>query len=328
MRLNVLLACGVLALAGCSRNVGYVIKPISLEEGFIESVVKADEGLFVSDKIAVVDLDGIIMNSREGGLFGSQENPVSEFVEKISYAQQDTAVKALILRINSPGGGVTASDIMHNRVMQFRAARKVPVIAMIEDVGASGGYYVACASDSILAHPTSVTGSIGVIAQTFSLAGTMKLIGVDAKAVTTGKYKDMASPFKPLDAEDQVILQGMIDQFYARFLKVVCAGRPALAPEKVKALADGRVYSGDQAKANGLVDALGYMDDAVALAKSRAGISHCKVIMYHRSWNARENMYSAGASMPAPQVNMLNINVPGLANMAQPRFLYLWTGKN
>ncbi len=329
MRFMTLLLCGLFVATGCSRNVGYVVKPVALEEGFSESVVQADPGLFVSDKIAVIDVDGILMNARDTGLFGTQENPVSEFVEKINYAQADMSVKAVILRINSPGGGVTASDIMHNRVMQFRAARKIPVISIIEDVGASGGYYVACAGESILAHPTSITGSIGVIAQTFSLAGTMKLLGVEAKAITTGKYKEMGSPLKPLDQDDQAIIQGLFDQYYARFLKVVSAGRPGLTADKIKTLADGRVYSGDQAKANGLVDSLGYMEDAVTLAKSKAGIQRCQVIMYHRSWGTRENMYSSSSgAASSTQMNLLNINVPGLASMAQPRFMYLWTGKN
>lgn len=316
-----------LGLAGCGQGTGYIIKPIPLHEEMVENIVAADAGLFVSDRVAIVDVDGLIMNQRDGGgLFGPKDNPVSAFVEKVDKAQADPRVKALVLRINSPGGGVTASDLMHRRVMEFRKARAgVPVLAVIEDVGASGGYYIACSADTILASPTSITGSIGVIVQTFSLAGTMKLIGVDAKAVTSGQFKDMGSPFKPLDEKDREIIQELVNEYYQGFLKVVAAGRPKLAAGKLKALADGRVYSGQQAADNGLVDAVGYVDDAVLLAKKRSGSSAVKVVMYARPWGQKQNIYSQSPSDP-PQMNLININMPSLLTLSQPQFLYLWTG--
>ncbi len=162
-------------LSGCGPQSGWIIKPAPIDETLEETTIAADSGLFVRDKIAVVDVGGIILNQRETGMFSTGENPVSLFIEKIDKAQNDDSVKALILRINSPGGGVTASDIMYDRVKRFRAARpSVPVIAMLEDVGASGAYYLACGAEKILAHPTSVVGSIGVIVQTVSFAGTMQ----------------------------------------------------------------------------------------------------------------------------------------------------------
>ena len=314
-----------LAICGCGQETGWVLKPVPIDEQLRETVLTADPGWGVTDKIAVLDVDGLLMNQREAGWFGEKDNPVSLFVEKLDKAERDPNLRALIVRINSPGGGVTASDIMYRRLLRFRQAKKVPVVAVVEDVGASGGYYLACAADSIIAHPTSVTGSIGVMVQALSFAGTMRMLRIDARAVTSGPLKDMASPFKPLDEKDLAILQTIVDEFYDRFLDVVDAGRPKLDREKIKALADGRVYTGEQAKANGLVDELGYMDDAISLAKKASGAGRVKVVMYHRPLGYRANVYSAADGPPA-QINLLNVSVPNLLSLGQPQFLYLWTG--
>ncbi|HUT60440.1 MAG TPA: signal peptide peptidase SppA [Phycisphaerae bacterium] len=322
-------ALGLLAAAGCGPRMGYIIKPVPVDERLTETVIARDRGLFVTDKIAIIDVDGLLFNQRQSSLLGSGENPVSLFVEKLDKAQADPHVRAVVLRINSPGGGVTASDIMHNRLRRFRAGRKVPVVAMIEDVGASGAYDVACAAELILAHSTSVTGSIGVLVQTVSFAGTMQKIGIDAQAVTSGPRKDMASPLKPLDKEDLAILQKMVDEYYQRFVDNVAAGRPKLTRQQVLDLADGRVYTGEQAKANGLVDDVGFMDDAIAAAKRLSGAKRVKVVIYHRPWGYRANAYSTVPETPSmPQVNLLNINVPSLLRLAEPRFMYLWTGRS
>ena len=312
------------AMGGCGRTGGWIIRPAPVDKTLEETVVKADPGLFVSDKVLIVDLDGLIVNDRGGGIFGPDDNPVSLFIEKLDRAQADAGVKAVVLRINSPGGGVTASDIMHRRVKEFIAKRKIPVIAIIGDVGASGGYYVACAAEKILAHPTSITGSIGVIVQTVSFAGTMERLGIAAKAIKSGAMKDMGSPLKPLDDKDLKVIQGMVDEYYKRFVDVVAAGRPGIKRDELLKLADGRVYSAEQAKANGLVDELGYVDDAVAMAKARAGVTRAKVVMYNRPLGYRANFYSA-AGLPT-QFNLVNISVPGLLDLTRPRFLYLWTG--
>ncbi len=323
---TLLLAVAAAAMsAGCDSPGGWVIKPAPLDDALVETVIAKDPGLFVTDKIVIVDVDGLLVNQREQGFFSKGENPVSLFVEKLDKAGNDSNVKAVIVRINSPGGGVTASDIMYRRLMEFRAARKIPVVAIIEDVGASGAYYIACGADDILAHPTSIIGSIGVIVQTVSFAGTMEKLGITAKAVTSGPRKDMASPLKPLDEKDLAVLQTIVDDFYKRFLSVVAKARPKLTGERLKKIADGRVFSGSQALAEGLVDGLGYMDDAVRLARKNSGAKRVKLVMYHRPLGYRANVYSAAATTP-PQVNLLNISLGDLANLAQPRFLYLWTG--
>lgn len=312
-------------VGGCGPKAGFLIRPVSPDEELVETVVSRDPGWFVTDKIAIVDVDGLILNQRGDGLFGANENPVSLFVEKIEKAQDDPDVRAVVLRINSPGGGVTATDLMYRRLAQLKAKRKVPVVAAIQDLGASGAYYLACGADAIVVAPTSVTGSIGVIVQTFNLEGTMAKLGVEAKAITSGPMKDMASPFKALDPEAEKVLQGIVAEFYDRFVDVVADGRPKLGRDAVKALADGRVYTGAQAVAKGLADQAGDVVDAVALAKERAGLKAARTVMYERPWGYKANVYSAAPLGPL-QVNLLNLSAPDLMAWLRPQFLYLWTG--
>jgi len=238
---------GLASVGGCSVDMGSLLRQGPLEE----TVVGGDDGFFVPYKIAIVDVDGVIVNEREKGLFSSGENPMSLFIEKLDAAADDDAVRAVIVRINSPGGGVTASDIMHKALIDFRAKRGIPAVALIQDVGASGGYYIACGADRIMAHPTSVTGSIGVIAQMLSVTATLRMIGVETKAVTSGAMKDMGSPFKPIDPKDTAVLQVMINAFYERFFTVVQDSRKDIPAADLRKLADGRVYTGPQAKAYG-----------------------------------------------------------------------------
>jgi len=320
-----LIAIAALLVGGCGPGAGFLIKPVPVKGELAETTVSCDPGLFVFDKVVVVDVDGLLLNQRGGGLMGPAENPVSLFVEKIDKAQEDSGVRAVVLRINSPGGGVTAADLMYRRLAEFRKERKVPVVAMIEDVGASGAYYLACGADTIVAAPTSVTGSIGVLVQTFSLSGTLAKLGIDTKAVTSGPMKDMASPLKPLSAEDQKVLQAMVAEFYDRFVDVVAAGRPRMKRDDVKALADGRIFTGAQAAANGLVDSTGDMKSAVAEAKKQAGLKAARVVMYDRPWGYRANVYSA-APLGGIQVNLLNLSAAELMTWLEPQFLYLWTG--
>ncbi len=318
---------GLILSAGCSGNTGYIIKPVPVNEQLEETVRASDPGLFVSDKIVVIDVSGIIMNSRSSGLMGTGENPVSLFVEMLDKAQADEDVKGVVLAINSPGGGVTASDIMYHRLLQFKAAKKVPVIASIQDVGASGAYFVANGADRIMATRNSITGSIGVIVELFSFAGTMEKIGIDSKAITSGHFKDMASPFKPLSKEDQALLQGIVNTYYEQFLGVVAKGRPKLTPERIRELADGRVYTGQDALANGLVDELGYVEDAENEAKALSGAKKVKIVIYHRPLGYRPNEYATAGTAAVGASRMdLNVNLPNMMELLQPQFMALWTG--
>ena len=221
-------------------------------------------------KVLLLDLSGVISSQDKEGLI-PQPNMLATFKEELTRASKDDKIKAVVVRINSPGGTVTASDILYHELRDFKTKKKVPVIASMMDVAASGGYYLAMAADSILVHPSTVTGSIGVIMLTVNARGLLEKVGVEANAITSGPRKDMGSPFRVMTAEERGIFQSVIDSFYHRFLAVVQEGRPNLSADQIKKLADGRIYSGDQAKAAGLIDEIGYLDDAHRNGQEESG---------------------------------------------------------
>lgn len=275
-------------------------------------------------KVLLLDLSGVINAQDKDGLV-SQPNMVATFKEELTRATKDEKVKAVVVRINSPGGTVNASDILYHELKTFKAAKKIPVVVSMMDVAASGGYYLAMAADSILVHPSTVTGSIGVIMLTVNARGLLEKVGVEANAITSGPRKDMGSPFRTMTPEEKAIFQGVIDSFYQRFLTVVQEGRPGLSADQIKKLADGRIYSGEQAKAAGLVDDIGYLDEAVELAKKKAGLTEARVVTYRRPGEFQNNIYSraliGGGSGLA---GLANIDLLSMVRGGTPQFMYLW----
>ena len=275
-------------------------------------------------KVLVIDLAGLI-SSHDGDGFLPEPSPVARIKEELTKAAEDNKVQAVVLRINSPGGTVTASDIIYHEIRAFKEKRKIPVIASIMDVGASGGYYVAAAADKIVAHPSSVTGSLGVIMLTVNARGLLDKIGVEANAVTSGPKKDMGSPFRAMTEEERTIFQAVINAFYDQFLAVVKNGRRNLTPDQVRKLADGRIYTGEQARDLGLVDSVGYLDDAIGLAKQKAGLTEATVVVYRRPGAYRNNIYSrllGGGGNPFAGIS--NLDLATLVRGGTPQFLYLW----
>lgn len=308
--------------AGC-RQSALLIQPVSANKELKERVVHKDKGLFVRDKIAVIDVEGELSNHVRSGWLSSGDNPVSLFIEKLDMARQDKAVKAVVLRINSPGGAVGATDIMYHALKRFKEQTGKPVIACLLDVGASGGYYLACGADGIMAQPTCITGSIGVIMQTVSVAGTMDKIGVSAVAIKSGELKDMASPFKPLQEKDRKVLQEIVLNLYEQFLSVVAEAHPNIKEDRLRALADGRVYTAEQAHEADLIDRIGYLDDALTWARQEAELESVKVVIYHRPIDYKPNLYSSAASPIEPGA-LVNIALPRWLQSEGPQFLYLW----
>ncbi|HUU22791.1 MAG TPA: signal peptide peptidase SppA [Phycisphaerae bacterium] len=320
-----LAVCGLAGWAGCGESAGFLVRPVTTDQRLRETVVESDPGIFL-DKIALIDVEGLLINQRSSGLFGSGENPVSLLIEKLDRAADDDAVKAVVLRISSPGGTVQASEVLHDAVRRFRARTGKPVIACLTNVGASGAYYLACATGRIVAQRSTITGSIGVIIQTVNFVGTLKMLGVGTDAVVSGPMKTMGSPLKELTAEQRAILQTIVNEYYAQFVDVVDKGRPALDHDRVCALADGRVYTGCQALQLGLVDHLGTVHDAIGYAKADAGIRAAKVVMYRRPTGYRANVYSSTPlPMPMTQINLLNLPDADMLLLRRPNFLYLWS---
>ncbi len=218
-------------LAGCGQTAFHVeLVPTDRQLG--ETQIQKDAGWFVSDKIAIIDVDGLLANKRKGRWMRSGENPVSLFVEKLDKAAADRSVKAVVLRLNSPGGTVAATDIMYHHLREFRRETGKPVIACVLGIGCSGAYYIACGCDGIIAQPSGVVGNIGTIFQTYSVAGTMEKIGIKAVTIKSGKLKDMASPLHDLSDEEHEVLQGIIEQFSEQFFEVVHVSRTHMSLEK------------------------------------------------------------------------------------------------
>jgi protease-4 len=317
------LLLSLVALAGCGPS-AFRIELVPVHQQLEETVIQRDKGIFIPDKIAVIDVDGLLMNKRKRGFMREGDNPVSIFVEKLDKAAADRRVKAVVLRLNSPGGTVAASDVMYHSLREFKRKTGKPVIACILGVGCSGAYYLACGSDGIIAQPGGITGSIGTIIKTFSFAGTMEKIGVKAVAIKSGELKDLGSPLHDLREEEQKVLERIINQFYEQFLSVVLKGRKEIKEQKLRSLADGRVYTAEEALQENLIDRVGYPEDGIKWAKEIAGVEKARVVMYHRPSGYKANVYSSAMSNEEIVGALVNVELPDWLTSDGAQFLYLW----
>jgi len=314
MRNAVVMGAIGLLLSGCTFNFPLFPGPGPLQETQVDGTGKA--------KVLLIEISGMISSQEKEG-FRPTSSMIANVKEQLTRAAKDESIKAVVLRINTPGGTVTASDIIYHELKTFKANRKIPIVASIMDLGTSGGYYIAAAADKVLAHPSSVTGSIGVIMLTVNAKGLLEKIGVDATAVTSGPRKDMGSPFRTMTVEERAIFQGLIDSFYQRFLTIVQEGRTNLQMEQIKRLADGRIYTGEQAKEAGLVDQIGYLDDAVEVAKKQAGLTEARVVTYQRPGEYSNNVYSKLAASSG-LAGLADFDLATLVRGGTPQFMYLW----
>jgi len=263
------------------------------------------------DKVLLLEISGAILEGphRILGLLKGVTSP-ARVKEELEKAAKDDHIKAVVVKINSPGGTVAASDVILHELKAFKAERGVPVVVCLQGLATSGGYYVAMAGDAIIAYPTCITGSIGVLAMKLNLRGLMDKVGVDDDLVKSGRWKDFWSPFRPASPKEKEMMQLIIDQFYRGFVDVVAAGRHLSLKETLK-VADGRIFPAPQAMDLKLVDQLGYLDDALELAKTKAGLpKEAKVVRYHRPGSYQPTIYSR-----LPDLDL---------EMAGPQFLYIW----
>ncbi len=276
------------------------------------------------DKILLLDVSGVISEEKRRRLGLREEvSMVDELKEALQKAEKDRNVRGLILRINSPGGTVTASDIIHHELLQHKKRSGQRITACLMDVGTSGAYYLATAADEIVAHPTTVTGSIGVVAMKFNVQGLMSKIGVEQETIKSGAMKDLFSPFRPSSPEEQKILQTVIDTLHRRFVDVIVDGRKPLTREAVEKLADGRIYTADQALGSRLIDRIGYLDETITEMKRQLNLDRARVIVYHRSDSYKSTIYSSLQAPPA-QLNLITINGQELLAPPGVRFMFLW----
>jgi protease IV len=272
------------------------------------------------NRILMVDISGVLSTGatdRAWLPFGHREDPVSRLAEILDHARRDQRIKGLLLRINSPGGSVAASDIMYHQVQRYRQETGNRVVASMLGVAASGGYYVAMTADTIYALPVTITGSIGVISLKLNAAGFMEKVGVRTETIKSAEFKDMGSPFRPMSEDEQRLFQELIDEMFDRFKSVVVKGRPKVTSEQLNQALTARVFSASQAKKLGLIDEIGYPEDAFEAAKKLAGLEKARLVMYQRTGEAHGNLYSSAAQPDFSISDLIPLSMT-------PELMYLW----
>jgi protease IV len=272
------LGCGLIIVL-CAVTVAGLALLISI--GASAGSPVSEETLFEGGegKIAVIDVSGTIAESdSSGSLLGGVYATPEVINEELENARLDSSVKGILLKMNSPGGEVIASDLIYRKVKEV--SEEKPVVTWMSSMGASGGYMIAVASDKIIAHPGTMTGSIGVIMQLTDLQGLYDKLGIKTRTFKSGEFKDEAEVFdENPDGEADQVFQSLIDESYEDFITLIAENR-GMTVEQVRALADGRVYSGKQAAENGLVDGVGYMEDAIDALEELVGTSNLTVVEY------------------------------------------------
>jgi protease-4 len=277
------------------------------------------------EKIAVIPITGFLSNAPQEAFMYTKPGTVQEFKAQLSLAENDRDVRAIILKINSPGGTVTASDILYHELIGFKKRTGKKVIAIMMDVAASGGYYVALPADIIIAHPTTITGSVGVVMFNLQLKELMNKIGVDMQVSKSGKNKDMGSPFRNPSKQEKDLLQNMTKELGNQFLSLVKKHRHP-DTNQFEQISSARIFSAKDAKEMNLVDQIGYINDAIIAAKNIARLpNNPRVIMYRRVSYPNDNLYNNMASQMTPKrFSLINVELPGHLAYLDDGFYYLW----
>lgn len=289
-----------------------------------EEIVRGERD--AADKVLDIALVGTISDVASTG----SRSLVASIVAQLRQARKDEHVKAVLIEMNTPGGGITASDILYHEVMLFRKERKIPVVVLSNDLMASGGYYVAMAADHVMAHETSVVGSIGVIAQLVNVQQLMQKVGVQMNVVKSQRpdgsesFKDIGSPYREMKPAERALMQGMIQKMWGRFVDVVAEGRKGrLSRKQVEDLADGRVWTGREALGLSLIDSVGYQDDAFRKAAELAHVSNPSLVRYQRSTGWLSSLLGVHQTLPALGAWVEQSLDPAAAST--PRLMYLWS---
>jgi protease-4 len=304
----------ILVAAGCTVRLDFLGEDRMQEVVLIKSPAK--------DKVLVIDIEGMIGPLGQDGILNREGDVLSRVYARLQRAAEDRSVRGVILRLDTPGGDVTSSDILYREVYKFKERTGLPVVALMMGVAASGGYYVASACDAVVAHPSAITGSIGVISLFPDMGGLLSKVGVKMQVIKSGELKDAGSPFRDLSEKEQRIFQEIIDEFYERFLSVVHEGRKgALSLEEIRDLADGRIYTAVQALKLKLIDEVGYFDDALHWVLESGKIAAAQVVAYTYYPKRRNNLYAAKLENPSffEQKSLADV-MPTLRS----GFYYLW----
>jgi protease IV len=275
-------------------------------------------------KILMIPVNGIISDISPRGMIRTDPSMVQDIVSQMRLAEKDPEIQAVLFKIDSPGGSVTASDIIYHEILSFKKRTGKKVTAVIMNVAASGGYYIALPADYIMAHHTSVTGSIGVLFMRPKVFGLMDKIGVDVSANTSGENKDMGSPFRKATAAEDKIFQSLTDSLGKRFVDLVVEHRH-ITPDALKDISTARIYLAHDALRLGLIDEIGYLTEAIARTKEMAELDEdSRVIVYRREEFANDNLYNSQTRYGDSHASVIDMGILDAAVFSLSGFYYLW----
>jgi protease-4 len=288
-----------------------------LEEYTLEGTAK--------DKVLLIPVQGIISDQPQGKLFSSKPSMVQEVSAHLAKARKDKKIKAVVFKVNTPGGTATASDILYYEIKNFKKETGVKVVVSMMNIAASGGYYISLPSDRIMAHPTTITGSVGVVFLRYKAVALMDKIGLSVEANKSGKNKDMGSPFRESTPKEKEILQSLTDELGARFVGLVKQHRK-LDDKDLQRVSSARVYLAREALEIGLVDEIGYLKDAIRQAQKLAGLSgKSRVVVYRRTEYHDDNVYNdATTHTPLNTRALIDLGFTHTITDLPTGFYYLW----
>lgn len=276
-------------------------------------------------KVLVLQANGQIDEGPSRGLLRDRPGMVPDIVSQLRRAEKDKDIAAVVLKINSPGGTVTASDVLYHELKTFKEKTGVKLVAVFMGVAASGGYYIALPADRIVAHPTTITGSVGVIFLQPKVEGLMEKLGVGVDVSKSGNKKDMGSPFRASTEEEARLLQDLTDQLGSRFVDLLTQHRQ-ISPEALAEIRTARIFLADEARKLGMVDSIGYVEDAIQSAKTLAGLpDDARVVVYRREKFPDDTVYnSAGTTTGSAEPDLIHIELPGSIGELSSGFFYIW----
>lgn len=325
-------AATCLGLGGCIS-----VSPFGLGDNRGEvalEVIEPADRWYTLDQVLMIPLSGLVTEGSKSSILGEPGMLVA-LKDRLKAAETNPRIKAVVLRIDSPGGTVTAADLIFHEIMEFKERTGLPVIALLTDTAASGGLYIAMAADEIYALPTTLTGSIGVMATLPGLKGLSDKLGFEMRIIKSGALKDAGSPWRTLSDEERQLFQNLIDRFYRQFREIILATRQdrGLTVEKLDRIADGRVLDADAALEAGLIDGILYPSQAYKAAIEAAGLRDARIVSYEYPGSYRGHIHARrqagdplmGNRAGGGDINLFKLDLGELAmHGAGAKFLYLW----
>lgn len=290
------------------------------EELVTEKVIEEGDGL---NKVAVLSVNGVIQDTGSpASILSSPGYNHRKFMEQLNFAKEDNSVRAIILRVNTPGGGVVESAEIHDKIVEIQEEAGKPVYVSMGSMAASGGYYISAPADKIYASPETLTGSLGVIMQGINIAGLAEKYGVEFVTIKSGPYKDIMSSSREMTEEERKILQAMIENSYEGFVNVIAEGRE-MSVDEVKGIADGRIYDGRQALELNLIDGFGHLEDVISAVKEDEDLPDAQVVRYTDNVGFN-SLFTMGAQALAHKDTEMTDLIQLLSQNHAPRLMYLY----